>query len=216
MGTSWDIHLLSGPSYRPTAKTLVEVFAFLRKSLHAPEPTMLQRLNSMEDDVEVGPERLPSRLRAAALPGAPTTIWTMDNQESDRLFGVPEEAKRPEEIFTSDTLELQITPIAYPYADWEHEKAACPACRKSVVSDLDMREGDMAGPLTCDCGVRTPLDRLKYSGGVQASQLSIAFLFGKGWQNNLWVLRNVFKDRSFLPSLQRILGKRLNVLALSH
>jgi hypothetical protein len=115
-------------------------------------------------------------------------------------------------------VEVQITPVPYPYADWEFKRATCPACRKSGVSLLTNVIGgsrDLAGPVRCDCGITSPLDRLTYSRGVPFAQLSIAFVLNQGWQNNLWWVRRVFKDRSFLWSIQRILRRLVRVRAIS-
>lgn len=202
------------PAFRPTPEQVEQAVRYLVERLD---------LEGREFGVD-GEDELPlgdalERLRAAA--GSPTggaeCLVSFDDLVSGEIFGYDPESETPDENYWADELKIQINGAPFPYADWEYEDACCPKCgtRIEQIADLLVELRVSLEPVRCSCGAATPPHELRMTSGVRLAQFAVAFLGNRGWLHEVEDDREAFKDDSFLPALEEILGTDLEVLAVS-
>jgi hypothetical protein len=210
----YDLHIVpKDPDFRPTNEKIAALVRFLAEQLQITETFTVD-----------GEEELPMKdaidhLRAAAKSHSGGTEATVSLAGTliGTLFGREPDEDENDELYWAEELKIQLNGAPFPYADWEYEDAHCPKCnvRLAQIRDL-LDELRVSGkPVPCACGARTAPSELKMTSGVRLAQLSIAFTGNKGWYHEVDEDRDAFKDGSFLPALEELLGVPLDVLAIS-
>ena len=201
-------------TYRPTPQQMSDVVKFLAERLE------------IAGDWSVGPEdelttvSAIEHLRAAcqSTSGGTEAIVSFQDLVSGSLFGYELDSPDPDENYWADELKIYLTATPFPWCDWEYEEAACPACgqRFSQIGEL-LDEIRLTGdPVLCPCGAKTLPEDLKKSPGVNLAQLAIVFTGNRGWVYEVKNDRDAIKDEEFLPTIEELLGTKVDVIAVGY
>ena len=199
--------------YRPTNEQLEALVTFLVGQLQISETF------TVDGEEELPLEDAVQHLRAAAASkeGSSECTVSLAGALSDTLFGREPDAGDSDELYSADEIRIHLHGGPFPYGDWEYEDAHCGACgtRLAGIRDLldDIRVSGR--PVPCACGAKTPAQELRTTSGVRLAQLSIAFTGNRGWLHEVEDDREAIKDEEFLPAIEKILGARVEVLAIS-
>lgn len=213
MGMGWDLIIVpASPSYAPGPETIARLLTFLADRVGVREGW------SVDDGDETGVDAAAAALAdsARSRSSSECQVYT-DLGNSDVLFGWDGDADDPDRNFWADGLRVQITSAPKPYVDPEFDDdVLCPGCKASLLPEFaDRLEEDFREPLHCGCGRSVPWADVKIKGRGRLAKLSVSFTGNKGWQADLRNPQKAFKDGSFLPALEKVLGSPLKLLLRS-
>lgn len=212
MGEWWELALVPRtPGYVPSPVQLDAVLQMFQKRFG------LEFSEDLDNESLTDQKAAINHLRKAASSPKGDAEVRFQCDPSTELFGWDPDAG-DDDFFWSDTLVVSLRPTPWPHADWECEKASCPSCKASLIDAIAERRNDGSGfasPLECGCGVETPLEKARFSKGVRLSRFCLTFWGNKGWFHDVRNDRDAFKEKTFLPGLEKLLGTAVDVLAIS-
>jgi hypothetical protein len=211
----YNLYLLPAEAtFRPNPAQIGKLLKYLAERLEIPGEF------TVDGEEELTLESALEQLRAAvqSAHGGTECIVSFNDLVSGSLFGYDQEAPDPDDAFWADELRLYVTSAPFPYADWDYEEAACPACNQRFTQIHDvLEEIRLSGsPVACPCGAKTAPEDLKKSPGVHLSQLAIVFAGNRGWHYEVKRDADTIVDPEFLPALEQILGVKVDVVVVGH
>ena len=215
MAHGYSLYLIpKEPTYRPSPPQITQLLQFLAQRLEIPGEF------AVNGEEELSLESALEHLRAAvnATHGGSECIVSFNDLVSGSLFGYDAEAPDPDVAFWADELRVYLTSQPFPYADWEYEEAACPACgqRFTQIHDV-LEEVRLSGaPVACPCGAKTMPEDLKKTPGVNMANMAIILGGNRGYRYEVRQDRDAITDPEFLPELEKILGVELEVMVVGH
>ncbi len=215
MSLGYDLYVIpQEPTYRPSPEQISGLMKFLIERLEISGDWSVDSEDELSNDSAI--EHL--RAAGASSHGGSECNVSFNDLVSGSLFGYEPDAPEPDDNYWADELKIQLTAAPFPFCDWEYEDAACPACGQrfsQIAESLDEVRGTGA-PVSCPCGARTMPEDLKKSPGVQFAQLALIFTGNRGWHYEVKTDREAFKDEDFLPTVEQLLGVKVDVLAVQH
>lgn len=215
MAHGYSLYLIpKEPTYRPSSAQITQLMQFLAQRLEIPGEFAVNG----EEELALDSALEHMRAGVQATHGGTECIVSFNDLVSGSLFGYDAEAPDPDESFWADELRVYLTSLPFPYADWEYEEAACPACgqRFTQIHDV-LEEVRLSGaPVACPCGAKTMPEDLKKTPGVNLANLAIIFGGNRGYRYEVKQDRDAITDPEFLAELEKILGIGLEVMVVGH
>lgn len=215
MSHGYSLYLIpKEPTFRPSPAQITQLLQFLSQRLEIPGEFAVNGEEELSLDSAL--EHLRAGVQASH--GGTECVVSFNDLVSGSLFGYDAEAPDPDVAFWADELRLYLTSQPFPYADWEYEEAACPACGQRFTQAHDvLEEVRLSGaPVACPCGAKTMPEDLKKTPGVNMANMAIILGGNRGYRYEVKQDRDAITDPEFLPELEKILGVGLEVMVVGH